>query len=123
MCLPIQYALTYPARIAGISKHLKLEELGRLTFEKPNLETFRALSLGFEVARTGGTAAAVFNAANEVAVQEFLADRIKFVNIVELIEHCLNKHNVKKHVSLEELLEADAWARREVVECLNQKVY
>ncbi|MHC4572203.1 MAG: 1-deoxy-D-xylulose-5-phosphate reductoisomerase [Planctomycetota bacterium] len=123
MCLPIQYALTYPARVAGISKHLKLEELGKLTFEKPNLETFRALSLGFEVARTGGTAAAVFNAANEVAVQEFLADRIKFVNIVELIEHCLNKHNVKKRVSLEELLEADAWARREVIECLNQKVY
>jgi 1-deoxy-D-xylulose-5-phosphate reductoisomerase len=123
MCLPIQYALTYPARVAGISKHLKLEELGRLTFEKPNLETFRALSLGFEVARTGGTAAAVFNAANEVAVQEFLADRIKFVNIVELIEHCLNKHNVKKRVSLEELLEADAWARREVIECLKQKVY
>jgi len=123
MCLPIQYALTYPARVAGISKHLKLEELGRLTFEKPNLETFRALSLGFEVARTGGTAAAVFNAANEVAVQEFLAGRIKFINIVELIEHCLNKHNVKKCVSLEELLEADAWARREVIECLNQKVY
>ena len=123
MCLPIQYALTYPARVAGISKHLKLEELGKLTFEKPNFETFRALSLGFEVARTGGTAAAVFNAANEVAVQEFLADRIKFINIVELIEHCLNKHNVKKRASLEELLQADAWARREVIECLNQKVY
>ena len=114
MCLPIQYALTYPARVAGIGKHLRLEEIGKLTFERPRLETFRALSLGFEVARTGGTAAVVFNAANEAAVQEFLADRIKFVSIVELIEHCLNKHKVKRDVSLEELLEADAWARREV---------
>ena len=114
MCLPIQYALTYPSRVAGIAEHLRLEEIGKLTFEKPNLKTFRALSLGFEVARTGGTAAVVFNAANEAAVQEFLAGRIKFVSIVELIEHCLNKHNVKRCVSLEELLEADAWARKEV---------
>lgn len=123
MCLPIQYALTYPARVAGIAKHLQFEKIGKLTFERPNLETFRALSLGFDVARTGGTAAVVFNAANEAAVQEFLAGRIKFVSIVELIEHCLNKHNVKTSVSLEELLEADAWARREVIKCLNQKVY
>ena len=79
------------------------------------------LSLGFEVARTGGTAAVVFNAANEAAVQEFLAGRIKFVNIVKVIEHCLNKHNVKRRVSLEELLEADAWARREVVRSVKRK--
>jgi 1-deoxy-D-xylulose-5-phosphate reductoisomerase len=122
MCLPIQYALAYPSRVAGIARHLRLAEIGKLTFEKPNLEKFPALSLGFEVARTGGTAAVVFNAANEMAVQEFLAGRIKFVNIVRLIEHCLNKHNVKTSVSLEELLEADAWARKEVSECLNQKV-
>ena len=116
MCLPIQYALTYPARVAGIAEHLRFDEIGKLTFEKPNLEIFRAISLGFEVARTGGTAAAVFNAANEAAVQEFLAGRIKFVSIVELVEHCLNKHNVRTNVSLEELLEADGWARKEVVQ-------
>ena len=116
MCLPIQYALTYPARVAGIARALRLEEIGTLTFEKPNLETFRALSLGYEVARTGGTAPVVFNAANEAAVEEFLAGRIKFVNIIEIIENCLNRHNVKKTVSLEEVLDADAWARREVVE-------
>jgi 1-deoxy-D-xylulose-5-phosphate reductoisomerase len=114
MCLPIQYALTYPVRVASTAERLRLNELSKLTFEKPNLKTFRALSLGFEVARAGGTAAAVFNAANEAAVQEFLASRIKFVSIVELIEHCLNKHSLKRRVSLEELLEADAWARREV---------
>jgi 1-deoxy-D-xylulose-5-phosphate reductoisomerase len=122
MCLPIQYALTYPRRVAGIAKRLRLDELGSLTFEKPNLETFRALALGFEIARIGGTAAVVFNAANEAAVREFLAGKIKFANIVELIEHCLDKHSVKTEVSLEELFEADAWARKEVVECLNQKV-
>ncbi len=114
MRIPIQYALTYPKRVAGVAEHLQLDKIGGLTFERPDTETFRALSLGFEVARTGGTAAAVFNAANETAVGQFLAGRIKFVSIVELIEDCLNKHNIKRSVSLEELLEADGWARREV---------
>jgi len=114
MSLPIQYALTYPQRVAGLSKRLQLEEIGELTFEKPNVKVFRALSLGYEVARTGGTAAVVFNAANEAAVQEFIEGSIKFVNIVELIEHCLNKHDVRSCSSLEEVFEADAWARREV---------
>jgi len=114
MCLPIQYALTYPKRVAGIAGGVRLEQTGKLTFEEPDFETFRALSLGYEVARTGGTAAAVFNAANEAAVNEFLAGRIRFVNIVELIERCLDKHDVKRDVSVVELLEADAWARTEV---------
>ncbi len=114
MCLPIQYALTHPARVAGIARRLRLEEMGKLTFEKPNPETFRALSLAYEVARTGGTAAVVFNAANEAAVEEFLAGRIRFVNIVELIERCLDKHEARPAASLEELLEADTWARSQV---------
>ena len=120
MCLPIQYALTFPHRVKGITKHLKLEEIGRLTFEKPDMEVFRALKIGYQVAKTGGTAAAVFNAANEAAVEEFLAGNIKFVNIVELIERCLDKHNVKMNATLEELLSADSWARNEVKECLNR---
>lgn len=114
MCLPIQYALTYPQRVEGIARRLRLEETGKLTFEKPDFATFRALPLAYEVARTGGAAAAVFNAANEAAVEEFLAGGIEFVNIIELIEHCLNKHDVKRSASLEELFEADAWARQEV---------
>jgi 1-deoxy-D-xylulose-5-phosphate reductoisomerase len=116
MCLPIQYALTYPARVSGITKELRLEDIGTLTFAKPDFGTFRALSLAYQVARAGGTAPVVFNAANEAAVEEFLAGRIKFVSIVEFIEHCLNKHSIKTKVPLEELLEADAWARREVTE-------
>ncbi len=114
MCLPIQYALTHPRRVAGLSKRLRLEEIGALHFEKPDPRTFRALPLAYEVARAGGTAAAVFNAANEAAVAEFLAGRIRFVQIVELVEHCLNRHHVRSITCLDELLEADAWARTEV---------
>jgi 1-deoxy-D-xylulose-5-phosphate reductoisomerase len=113
MCLPIQYALTYPRRVPGVSKRLRLEQIGRLRFEKPDPQTFRALPLAYEVARAGGTAAAVFNAANEAAVEQFLAGRIGFLQIMGLVEHCLDKHEVRRTPSLDELLEADAWARRE----------
>jgi len=114
MCLPIQYALTYPKRVAGITKPLWLDKIGSLTFEMPNEQVFRSLALGFEVAQTGGTAAVVFNAANEAAVEEFLAGRINYVSIMDLIEDCLGKHSVKTSLSLEDIFEADSWARREV---------
>jgi len=122
MCLPIQYALTFPKRVKGITRHLKLEQIGKLTFEKPDMEVFKALKIGYQVARTGGTAAAVFNAANEAAVKEFLEGKIKFVNIIELIEYCLDRHKVKSNATLEDLLSADSWARNEVRECLKRKV-
>lgn len=114
MCLPIQYALTYPDRLPGPAKAPQLAEIGSLNFSTPDPRAFRALPLAYEVCRAGGTAAAVFNAANEAAVEEFLAGTIRFVNILELVEHCLNNHDVKTGVSLEELLEADVWARRQV---------
>ncbi len=123
MCLPIQYALTYPRRVAGLSEPLRLDEIGCLRFEKPEPQTFRALPLAYEVARTGGTAPAVFNAANEAAVEAFLAGRIRFVQIMELVEHCLNEHKVvRQAVSLEELLDADAWARHHVAQKLKAEV-
>ena len=121
MCLPIQYALTFPKRVKGITKHLRLEEIGKLTFEKPDMKVFKALKIGYEVAKTGGTAAAVFNAANEAAVKEFLEGNIKFVNIVEIIEYCLAKHKVKTEATLEELILADNWTRNEVKEWLMSK--
>lgn len=114
MCLPIQYALTYPRRVAGIGRRLRLDQIGTLTFERPNADVFRALPLAYEVVQKGGTAPAVLNGANEAAVQEFLAGSIKFGNIVELVEHCVNEHKVKAGACVEELLEADAWARKEV---------
>jgi len=122
MCLPIQYALTYPRRVAGISKPLRLEEIGRLHFERPASETFRALTLAYDVARTGGTAPVVFNAANETAVENFLAGQISFVQIMELVEHCLDKHEVRPTACLDDVLAADAWARDEVKGRLGQEV-
>lgn len=121
MCVPIQYALTYPRRVRGIANRVKFEELGSLTFEKPNMEIFRSLELGFEVARRGGSAPVVFNAANEAAVAAFLAGRVKFTSIMELVERCVDEHEVSLCVTLEELLEADAWARRKVSELVGRE--
>ncbi|OHB55983.1 MAG: 1-deoxy-D-xylulose-5-phosphate reductoisomerase [Planctomycetes bacterium GWF2_50_10] len=121
MCLPIQYALTYPARQKGISPHLNLAQLGTLTFASPDMQTFRALALGYQAAKAGLSAPVVFNAANEIAVEAFLAGKIKFGNIVEIIEYCLDKHNASSSISLEQLLEADSWARNEVTRWLKQK--
>ncbi|MFH1371290.1 MAG: 1-deoxy-D-xylulose-5-phosphate reductoisomerase [Planctomycetota bacterium] len=118
MSLPIQYALTYPRRLAGCAKKLQLDRLRTLTFERPNLKVFPAIEMGLEVARTGGTSAATFNAANEAAVEQFLAGRIKFGNIVELVRHCLDGCDARTDASLAELLEADARAKKEVLECL-----
>lgn len=122
MCVPIQYALTYPNRHNGIATHVKLDELGTLTFEKPNYVIFPALSLGFEVAKLSGSAPVVFNAANEVAVAEFLNGNIKFTRIYELIAMCLSKHTIHPCGSLEELLAADHWAREFVKEQISQTV-
>ena len=122
MCLPIQYALTYPNRCKGISERIKLEQLGQLTFESPNCNTFRALPLAYQVAQAGGTAAAVFNAANESAVEAFLNGAIKLTRIVDLVEHCLDKHDIKQNVGLEDLLEADAWARNQVKKNLKTRL-
>ena len=119
--LGIQYALTFPKRVKGITNRLRLEEIGSLTFEKPDMEVFKALKIGYEVSKAGGTAAAVFNAANEAAVKEFLEGKIKFANIVEIIEYCLAKHKVKTEATLEELILADNWARNEAKEWLMSK--
>jgi 1-deoxy-D-xylulose-5-phosphate reductoisomerase len=120
MCLPIQYALTFPHRVAGISKPLRLEEVGQLHFELPQPQTFRALTLAYEVARTGGTAPVVFNAANETAVEAFLAGRVRFIQIMELVENALQEHSVEHGLGLDELLEVDARTRREVAERISK---
>ncbi len=121
MKTPIQYALTYPKRVAGIAKGLDLAHLGRLTFETPNRSIFRSLDLGLEAARVGGTAPAVFNAANEAAVEQFLTGRIRLGTIIDVVEHCLGVHTVRQGGSLEELMDADRWARTEVVRILNTR--
>jgi len=112
MTVPIQYALTYPRRRPSPAAVLRLEDMGRLTFEPPDTRRFPSLRLAYDVARLGGTAPAVFNAANEVAVEQFLAGRIGFPQIVETVEACLEAHEVKREPKLDDLYEADTWARR-----------
>ncbi len=123
MKLPIQYALTYPNRLAGAATRLRLEPLGRLTFEPPDRKVFRSLDLAYEAARRGGAAPVVLNAANEIAVEEFLAGRIRFPMIIELVEECMNRpYPGEEPESLDELLAADDWARRQTRDMIGQSV-
>jgi len=114
MKVPIQYALTFPARRPLAVARLDLAEVGRLTFEPPDLERFPSLRMAYEVLEKGGTSAAAFNAANEVAVDLFLKRRIGFLRIYELVEHVLSAHNVVPDPTLEQIFQADRWARDEV---------
>ncbi len=114
MRLPIQYALTYPARIEGVANKLDWTSAHHWDFEPPDWDRFPALRLGMEVAAAGGTAGAVLNAANEVAVASFLAGELKFVDIVPACRRVLEQHDFDPAPSLERLVELDSWAREEV---------
>lgn len=112
MKTPIQYALTWPDRLDGTGRRMDFTLASSLHFEPPDLERFPSLQLGFDVIRTGGTSGAVLNAANEVAVNAFLADDIRLGVIYEVVGATLAAHDVKPSPTLDELLQADAWARR-----------
>ncbi|MCH5373483.1 MAG: 1-deoxy-D-xylulose-5-phosphate reductoisomerase, partial [Planctomycetes bacterium] len=114
MKLPIQYALTYPERWEGPAAKLDWSRSFSLEFLPPDRERFPALELGHEVARQGGTSGAVLNAANEAAVEAFLAGRIRFTDIVPACRAVLEHHHFDPSPSLDELLKVDAWARREI---------
>jgi 1-deoxy-D-xylulose-5-phosphate reductoisomerase len=111
MRFPIQYALTWPERIGGALPTLDLSKVGRLDFEDPRHEIFPALGLARQAATAGGTAPAVLNAANEVAVEEFLAGRISFPRIWEIVSEVLEKIPAAPADDLSSLLEADRAAR------------
>ena len=113
MCLPIQYALTYPERVPSERVQTHLAKMGTLTFEEPDPERFPALGLARRAGETGGTMPAVLNAANEVAVEAFINRRISFTQIPQTVARTLDRHNVKPSPSVEEILAADAWARKE----------
>jgi 1-deoxy-D-xylulose-5-phosphate reductoisomerase len=113
MCLPIQYALTYPDRAPSERVQTNLAKLGSLTFEEPDAERFPALGLARRAGEVGGTLPAVLNAANEVAVDAFVDGRINFQQISELVGRTMERHSVVSHPMLDQILEADAWARRE----------
>ncbi|QDV53051.1 1-deoxy-D-xylulose-5-phosphate reductoisomerase [Gimesia fumaroli] len=114
MRLPIQYALTYPDRIAGLNTPMDWSRSFELTFEPPDLEAFPALRLGFEVAEKGGTCGAVLNAANEAAVERFLAGEFRFCDIATSCQQVLESHQFDPDPDLEELFLLDGWARKEI---------
>jgi 1-deoxy-D-xylulose-5-phosphate reductoisomerase len=114
MRLPIQYALTYPDRVEGPSPLLETSRPFALHFEPPDVETFPALSLGFEAMRRGGTAGAALNAADEAAVARFLAGTIGFRDIPRACRAALEHHPFDPNPTLETLWKVDAWARQEV---------
>jgi 1-deoxy-D-xylulose-5-phosphate reductoisomerase len=114
MRLPIQYALTYPDRLPGPARRLNWRELSAWHFEQPDHETFPALQLGYEVARRGGTCGAVLNAANEAAVERFLAGDLRFLDITRVCRAVLDHHDFSARPTLAELHAIDRWARQEV---------
>ena len=115
MRLPIQYALTWPRRTGGPADPLDLCSCGPLTFAQPDLDTFRCLELALKTARTGGTAGAVLNGANEAAVALFLEDRIGFLEIADRVALALDRVPVIQEPSMTQILEADQAAREAVL--------
>jgi 1-deoxy-D-xylulose-5-phosphate reductoisomerase len=112
MRLPIQYALTYPERWEGpFRQALDFRKIGSLDFESVDLERFPCLKLAMEAGEKGGTYPAVLSAADEVAVELFLAQRIGFQDIAAVVARTLDRHQVVSHPSMEDILAADAWAR------------
>jgi len=116
MCFPIQYALTWPDRVANTLRPLDFAELSRLDFEPPRLNAFPALNLAREAGTVGGTLPAVLNAANEVAVAAFLERKLPFPGIWQTVEAVMSEHRTVAHAPLDAILEADRWARARAAE-------
>lgn len=108
MKLPIQYALFYPDRRPMNGKKVDFFELGSITFEEPDIDTFRGLALAYKAMDVGGSMPTVFNAANEKAVALFLAEKIHFLDIYDIIESAMENHKVIENPNLEQILESEA---------------
>lgn len=119
MMLPIQYAFTYPDRVAGPCPKLDLGQPMSLDFYPPDNSKFPALELGFEVAKFGGSAGAVLNAVNEEAVAAFLNQKIKFTDITTVCRNILDQHNFEPFPAMPQLIAADHWARQEISKWMN----
>ena len=111
MKVPIQYALTYPKRVKNSFPKINFFEYNNLTFEKPKIDKFPCLSLAYRAIKIGGTMPTVLNAANEIAVARFINREISFTDIPKLIEMAMNAYTVKYNYTIEDVLEADKWAR------------
>ena len=108
MKLPIQYALYYPERRYLPGDRLDFWEMGKLDFEKPDMDTFYGLKLAYKAGREGGSLPTVLNAANELAVSKFLKREVKYLEIMEIIEDCMNAHKNIANPSLEQILQTEA---------------
>jgi 1-deoxy-D-xylulose-5-phosphate reductoisomerase len=118
MRTPIQYALTYPSRCASPVKCVRFNEFRKMHFYSPDLRKFPCLEIAYEAARRGGTYPSALNASNEVAVAEFLKGRMKFTDIPKVIEKVVRLHKGCKSAGLEDILDADEWARGKTREIL-----
>ncbi len=120
MRLPIQFALSYPKRLKSDFPRFDFTNYPALTFEKPDLETFRNLALAFEALHRGGNMPCVLNAANEVAVAEFLKEKITFLEMPDVVEQCLAKMNYVSSPDYDDYVETDKESRRIAVEIVNR---
>ena len=116
----IQYALTYPTRQTGCLEPLDFKKFSTLTFEEPDFERFPCLRLAYDALKIGGTMPAVLNAANEIAVQAFLDEKIRLSDIPRMIEAVMREHESVNAASLEKILETDVWARAKANEFLTE---
>ncbi len=114
MILPIQYAIFHPERIPNSLKSLSLSDLGTLTFEKPDLKTFKCLRLAYDALKVGGTMLTVLNASNEIAVSLFLEGRIKFSSIADITEELMLRHSVSTVDSLSTILATEFWTKTQI---------
>lgn len=120
MRIPIAYALSYPERVPLNVPKINLFELGAFTFEAPDMECFPCLRYAYEAGKIGGTMPTVLNAANEVAVDAFLHERIGFMEIAVTIRQVMEAHNVQALTTLEDAVNADRWARTEAEEWIGE---
>ncbi|MCM0648590.1 1-deoxy-D-xylulose-5-phosphate reductoisomerase [Clostridium swellfunianum] len=115
MKLPIQYAINYPRRQKRVVDTLDFYNLGSLSFDKPDLETFKCLKLAYEAGNTGGTMPAILNGSNEIAVELFLEKKISFLKIADIIEECMNKFSYSSKLTVEDILQTDSDVRKYVL--------
>lgn len=112
MRIPIQYSLSYPERLNNNFKRLNFSEIKSFTFRQPDTEKFPCLKYAIEAGKTGGTMPAVLNAANEICVQKFLEDKIKFLDIAKIIKKTMGAYELIPNPTLGQILETDKWARK-----------
>jgi 1-deoxy-D-xylulose-5-phosphate reductoisomerase len=118
MCFPIQYAVTWPDRVANSLPPLDFSEVSKLEFSIPRYNDFPALNLARRAGETGGTLPAVMNAANEIAVAAFLDRKVRFPEIWKIVEDVMNEHPPVAHADLDAILGADQWARAQAQGCV-----